>query len=1193
MSSQHQLVDQLIRAFKKAGITPELVYAKLNEYYSQNGGPPGQVGITPEVQEELAKLLPKNGGTVTGPIVLEGNDGPLESVGPNAVSGSQVLEAINRIVAAKIAEAIEQEPAAPQQPIMYEAPYISTANGLYVSGVTLAGNAGRWTGPAPDPLRDPDGYQYSWYRNGTQIPGATTQTYLVTDADIGFAFTFGVRPIKAGVTTVVVQSAPRTIAGTAPQFTVPPSIVGASMAVGAVVTANPGTVAPASVKTPTYQWLRDGQTISGATGGTYTIVAADVGKQLGLRVTVGNAIGDTTAIAPPRLVPQPTADFAGALIYAVNPADLFADAYTGAQPTTYQIETHGQTFPFANAAYTNPAVAALTIQKNNGVRFNAANRLTRGVDSVDGTTPVLKFNYVAADSASGRMAIKATRAMGGSGIPRGVKVFIPMRIIIPAGFTNKPYYINLFNGEQETNDPGGLSPWLTVYLDAGTTDLRVQVRYGTNGTDSFGNAGVTVAATSDAQVLAKGAKHDLILEMRLSNNDSDAPYLKAYLNGSSTAFFDYAGKLGYTLPTILPTFALGHMPYQTPLQDSQLEFGRFGIVSDPLNQYTRADARTWVTGGSVAAPSTGQVPLANGYKIEVYGDSTAKSLRPTIGGYYSPNLASRIQTAMAGYGYTLTVVDEGRSATRLGQLIAGTDSNADPQAAHLPVAQQAAASTANIVTVNHGINDQAAGVSIAGSYKPDLTTFCNTWKAAGKTVVLITPNPTQGGANLAAYATAMREVGAATNTPVIDVHGYVSNLLGNSAVTTLMPDGVHPNEATYTNIATFIASQLNAMRVAPAPAPGTKSKAIRPFADNSPWNIRIDQIIAAGGVVQAANHPRAVVIRNSPYKLTCAGATFTIRKYIATGVEPKVTFYVADPGGGRAGTITNVPLASGWYPDPGRWNGTASDPWNIAGGGDAHLSIVEQTTTSRTYTNPEGRVINIPANTWISHDFWQARKDYANGGRYAATSYTLTLLEGAGPRVGYGIGQTGDTLFLPPPNGTNGPHQSPEVYGLGWGSQRAYGGSGLGGLIVAGEVSAPNGVIDHAGAILVDTSLLRPPTSARPPYPAYKRDNADHNGVWLNQIGVGAANGLDTGDRLTFARGTTKASLNVTSQAGSRVFDMIYNYGLIIIDQAGVSFKMQANGVDNGSESNLINAQGGELLRMHNALVPIIGGTPF
>lgn len=101
---------------------------------------------------------------------------------------------------------------------------------------------------------------------------------------------------------------------TVPGFrvTVPPSVVAGRP--GALLTARPGTVAPAA-STTSYQWLRDGTTIAGATRSTYQPVAADHGRSVSVRVTyrrsgyvtkVATTAGVTARLAAFKVTRKPT-----------------------------------------------------------------------------------------------------------------------------------------------------------------------------------------------------------------------------------------------------------------------------------------------------------------------------------------------------------------------------------------------------------------------------------------------------------------------------------------------------------------------------------------------------------------------------------------------------------------------------------------------------------------------------------------------------------------------------------------------------------------------------------------------------------------------------------------------------------------------------------------------------------------------
>jgi hypothetical protein len=161
-----------------------------------------------------------------------------------------------------------------------------TITGTMGVGSTATASPGTW-GPGSVSLA------YRWKRNGTNITDATSSTYTIVGADFGASITVEVTATLAGYATLVKTSTARVaIAGT---FTnsVSPSITGTAT-VGSVLTAAPGTWSPTSDST-TYQWLRGGAVITGATNATYTLVAADAGKNISVRVTVVKTNYTTTS----------------------------------------------------------------------------------------------------------------------------------------------------------------------------------------------------------------------------------------------------------------------------------------------------------------------------------------------------------------------------------------------------------------------------------------------------------------------------------------------------------------------------------------------------------------------------------------------------------------------------------------------------------------------------------------------------------------------------------------------------------------------------------------------------------------------------------------------------------------------------------------------------------------------------------
>ena len=180
---------------------------------------------------------------------------------------------------------------------------VAPPNNPATGAPTISGTAqvGETLTAATGDIMDSDGltsvsYTYQWVRvNGTEadISGATGSTYTLVAADEGKTIKVRVSFTDDGnnaetltsAATVAVTSAANNLATGAPT-------ISGTAQVGETLTADTGSIADADGLTSvsyTYQWVRvDGSTesdISGATSSTYTLVAADEGKTIKVRVS--------------------------------------------------------------------------------------------------------------------------------------------------------------------------------------------------------------------------------------------------------------------------------------------------------------------------------------------------------------------------------------------------------------------------------------------------------------------------------------------------------------------------------------------------------------------------------------------------------------------------------------------------------------------------------------------------------------------------------------------------------------------------------------------------------------------------------------------------------------------------------------------------------------------------------------------
>ena len=125
---------------------------------------------------------------------------------------------------------------------------------------------------------------YQWAADGANIAGATSNSYVVTTAEVGLTITVTASYTDDAGFDETVTSAPTAA------VTVPPNVAGEATisgvpTVGETLTANLVDDNGTAGSTLAYQWLADGADIVGSTLQTYSIVAGDVGATITVNVS--------------------------------------------------------------------------------------------------------------------------------------------------------------------------------------------------------------------------------------------------------------------------------------------------------------------------------------------------------------------------------------------------------------------------------------------------------------------------------------------------------------------------------------------------------------------------------------------------------------------------------------------------------------------------------------------------------------------------------------------------------------------------------------------------------------------------------------------------------------------------------------------------------------------------------------------
>ena len=258
-----------------------------------------------------------------------------------------------------------------------------TVTHVMVSGVSMIGSVqvGQAIGFRVDAYWPNNAsLSYQWLRDGQAILGATGESYSVVVADYGHQLSLCVTAKYSGYTTQATSSAATVKAGLAPEYT---ATISGTAAVGETLTTP---MVTATGWTTTYQWLRNGEAISGATNPVYSLVPADANTNVSVRVemsrpayTTGTSTSAAVSVKPGAAVSfTPTVTGSGTI---GNTLTVSANAPAGWTVASYQWLRDGQAITGATRS------TYRTVGNDNGHAITVRVSLTRsGYTTSNGTS---------------------------------------------------------------------------------------------------------------------------------------------------------------------------------------------------------------------------------------------------------------------------------------------------------------------------------------------------------------------------------------------------------------------------------------------------------------------------------------------------------------------------------------------------------------------------------------------------------------------------------------------------------------------------------------------------------------------------------------------------------------------------------------------------------------------------------------
>lgn len=149
-------------------------------------------------------------------------------------------------------------------------------------------------------LADIDGlrtFSYQWLRNGVSISGATASTYTTSEPDVGSRISLQISYTDGHGTLETVTSSPTDAIQNINDLPIGLPVLSGVFQEDQTLTANVGGISDIEgLGAFSYQWLRDGSAVSGATSANYSTTDADAGTRISVRVSFVDGLGTTETL---------------------------------------------------------------------------------------------------------------------------------------------------------------------------------------------------------------------------------------------------------------------------------------------------------------------------------------------------------------------------------------------------------------------------------------------------------------------------------------------------------------------------------------------------------------------------------------------------------------------------------------------------------------------------------------------------------------------------------------------------------------------------------------------------------------------------------------------------------------------------------------------------------------------------------